>query len=110
MQAFPQGQITVATPGTPVPLAAGPTSGGVSRIFAENIIGGTGKVYFGLVGMNKTTGAGVIHVFWPTGAGGAVANTFQIDDDKSANTLRPEQYAIDADNAGEGARVTYWQR
>jgi hypothetical protein len=73
MQAKSFGKIAVPTTGTPVRLTTDTTLR-VARLRFAAVIGETGRVFLGVAGMNKATGAGVIKEFWPTGAGGGVAD------------------------------------
>jgi hypothetical protein len=98
------GKIAVAAPGTPVRLTSDETLRAVRLRFAT-LIGETGRVFLGVAGMNKSTGAGVIKEFWPTGVGGGVADDLVLE---SPNGLRPGDYWIDANVAGEGLIVAYW--
>jgi len=43
--------------------------------------------------------------FWPTGVGGGVADDLVLE---SPNGLRPADYWIDANVAGEGLIAAYW--
>lgn len=106
LQARSFGKIVVATPGTPVRLSSD-LNLRVSRIRLAVVIGEVGRVFLGVAGMNRATGAGVIKEFWPTGAGGGVADEFVIDS-PNGDLLRPADYYIDANNAGEGLIVAYW--
>ena len=105
LQARSFGKIAVPLPGTPVRISADTTLR-VSRLRFAPVIGEVGRVFLGVAGMNKTTGAGVIKEFWPTGAGGGVADEFVID--APNGDLRPADYYIDANTAGEGLIVAYW--
>jgi len=98
------GKVAVVAPGTPVRLTSDETLRAVRLRFAT-LIGETGRVFLGVAGMNKATGVGVIKEFWPTGVGGGVADDLVLE---SANGLRPGDYWIDANVAGEGLIVAYW--
>ncbi|MBI4890496.1 MAG: hypothetical protein HY821_07705 [Acidobacteria bacterium] len=69
-------------------------------------IGETGRVFLGVAGMNKASGAGVVKEFWPTGAGGGVADELVLE--SAAGELRPSDYYVDANTAGEGLIIAYW--
>jgi hypothetical protein len=58
--------------------------------------------------MAKATLAGVARILWPNSAGG-FSETFFIEAQDGADSIRLAEYAIDADVAGEGLLVTYWQ-
>ncbi|MBI4905582.1 MAG: hypothetical protein HY820_18260 [Acidobacteria bacterium] len=105
LQARSFGKIAVPTPGTPVRLSSDLTLR-VGRLRFAPVIGEVGRVFVGVSGMNKANGAGVIKEFWPTGAGGGVADEFVID--SPSGELRPSDYYIDANTAGEGLIVAYW--
>jgi hypothetical protein len=99
------GKIAVSTPGTPVRVTSD-TSIRAHRIRFAAVIGETGRVFLGVQGMNKATGAGVVKEFWPTGAGGGVADELVIE--SAAGELRPSDYYVDANSAGEGLIAAYW--
>jgi len=75
------------------------------RIRFAVVVGETGRVFLGVEGMNKATGAGVVKEFWPTGAGGGVADELVLE---SVKGLRPADYYVDANVAGEGLIAAYW--
>jgi len=99
------GKIAVPTPGTPVRVTSD-TSIRARRIRFAVAIGETGRVFLGVQGMNKATGAGVVKEFWPTGAGGGVADELVLE--SAAGDLRPSDYYVDANTAGEGLIAAYW--
>ena len=99
------GKIAVPTPGTPVRVTSD-TSIRAHRIRFAVAIGETGRVFLGVQGMNKASGAGVVKEFWPTGAGGGVADELVIE--SAAGDLRPTDYYVDANTAGEGLIAAYW--
>jgi hypothetical protein len=74
------GKIAVPTPGTPVRVTSD-TSIRAHRIRFAVAIGDTGRVSFGVQGMNKSTAGG---------------------------DLRPSDHYADANTAGEGLIVVYW--
>ena len=76
------------------------------RIRFAVAIGETGRVFLGVAGMNKASGTGVVKEFWPTGAGGGVADELVLE--SAAGELRPSDYYVDANTAGEGLIVAYW--
>lgn len=110
MTAYPQGKIAPATAGTPVQLsapAAGTSSNGlVACILVAQIGGTTGATYFGRVGLNRTTLAGVIFPFLAPGASGFI-NVQEIGDQDGPNVVNPLDYAVDAANNNEGMLITY---
>lgn len=99
------GKIAVPAPGTSVRVTSDTTIR-AHRIRFAVAIGETGRVFLGVQGMNKATGAGVVKEFWPTGAGGGVADELVIE--SAAGELRPSDYYVDANSAGEGLIVAYW--
>ena len=99
------GKVAVPTPGTPVRVTSD-TSIRAHRIRFAVAIGETGRVFLGVAGMNKATGAGVVKEFWPTGAGGGVADELVLE--SAAGDLRPSDYYVDANTVGEGLIVAYW--
>jgi len=101
-----KGRVNVATPGTPVPLTTDNTVV-ASKLFFQVIPGLTGKTYVGVASMAKATLAGVARVLWPNAAGG-FSETFYIEAQDGANSIRVADYFVDADVAGEGLLATYW--
>lgn len=106
LQARSFGKIAVLAPGTPVRLSSDENLR-VNRLRFAGVVGEVGRVFLGVAGMNKATSAGVIKEFWPTGAGGGVADEFVIES-PNGDLLRPADYYIDANSAGEGLIVAYW--
>lgn len=106
LQARSLGKIVVPVPGTPVRVSSD-ESLRVNRLRFAVVVGEVGRVFLGVAGMNRATGAGVIKEFWPTGAGGGVADEFVIES-PTGDLLRPADYYIDANTAGEGLIVAYW--
>jgi hypothetical protein len=109
MQPNSFGKISVPTPGTPVQVTADSTIR-ANRIRFQNVIGEAGHTFLGVSGMNKSTYAGVIKDFWPTGGGGGVADSYEIVSADGSNDLVPSQYFVDANSASEGLIVAYWTR
>lgn len=103
------GKISVAAAGTPVQVSTDTTLR-VNRIRFAVVIGQTGRIFLGSAGMNKTTGVGVIKEFWPTGAGGAIADAWEVADSAGGDTLRPSDFWVDANTSGEGLMVSYCVR
>lgn len=99
------GKVAVPTPGTPVRVTSDTTIR-AHRIRFAVAIGETGRVFLGVQGMSKASGAGVVKEFWPTGAGGGVADELVLE--SAAGELRPSDYYVDANTAGEGMIVAYW--
>jgi hypothetical protein len=100
------GRINVPTPGTPVPLATDPAIT-ASKLFVQVIPGLTGKMYLGTRTMAKTTLAGVARVLSPNASGG-FSESFFLESQDGADSIRLKDYAIDADVAAEGLLVSYW--
>jgi len=109
MQPNSFGKISVPTPGTPVQITTD-TKIRANRIRFQNVIGETGHTFLGVSGLTRATFVGVIKDFWPTGAGGGVADSFDIVSADGSNDLVPSQYFVDANNAAEGLIVSYWTR
>jgi hypothetical protein len=99
------GKTAVPTPGTPVRVTSD-TSIRAHRFRFAVAIGETGRVFLGVAGMNKASGAGVVKEFWPTGAGGGVADELVLE--SAAGELRPSDYYVDANTADEGLIIAYW--
>jgi len=112
MQPFSLGKISVATPGTPVPLTTNATLM-ACRVRIESIIGEAGRVFLGVQGMNKATLAGVIKQFWPTGVAGPApaipVDSWQAIEEGGDNTIQLSRLFVDANTANEGVVVEYWQ-
>jgi hypothetical protein len=100
------GRVNVATPGTPVQLAASPTP--CNRIRVSVIAGLTGKCYFGTAGVNHSTLVGVIKELWPN-SGGGVDDAYEVWSEDGTDSLHLEDYWIDVAVAAEGLIVAYWQ-
>lgn len=108
MQIQSLGKIAVPTPGTPVPLAS--TSMLVWKYRVQAVIGETGKIWLGDSTLQSASNTGVIKSFWPTGAGGGVADSFEDFADDDDNVIDISQLRLDAQNAGEGAIVSVWTK
>lgn len=96
------GVTQVPAPGTPVALTlpSGMAIKTVHAILIEALAANTGKVYIGLVGMNKTTLAGVITVLpVPTTN---LLPTFSASIAQAANGLPASTLFVDADQATDG--------
>ena len=100
------GRLNVPTPGTPVSLSNNPDAT-ASKLFFQVIPGLTGKMYIGTPGMSKVTLSAVARVLAPNPTGGFSEN-FEIESQDGEDSIRLNQYAIDADVAGEGLLVTWW--
>jgi hypothetical protein len=100
------GRVNVPVAGTPVPLTTNPAIT-ASKLFVQAIPGLTGKTYLGSPTMAKATLAGVTRILWPNTTSGPVESFF-LESQDGENSIRLKDYAIDADNAGEGLLVTYW--
>ncbi len=109
MQPNSFGKISVPTPGTPVQVTTDKTIR-ANRIRFQNVIGETGHTFLGTTGLVKATFAGVIKDFWPTGAGGGVADSYEVVSADGCDLLVPAEYFVDANNAAEGLIVSYWTR
>jgi hypothetical protein len=111
MQPKSLGKVPVPTPGTPVPLTAN-SSIYAARVRVQTVIGETGRIWLGVIGMNKATHVGVLKQFWPTGAGGAgasiPADSWEVNESGGDNTLQLSSLYLDAAVAGEGAIIEYW--
>ncbi len=107
MRAKSFGKIAVPTPGTLVRLTTDTTLR-VARLRFAVVIGETGRVFVGVAGMTKANGTGVIKEFWPTGAGGGVADQIDIAAIDNRHLLAPADYHIDANTANEGLIASYW--
>src|ERR1700739_4570145 len=106
MQIKSFGKIAVPTPGTPVPLSATPLL--VWKYRVQAVIGETGKVWLGDSTLHSSNHTGEIKTFWPTGAGGGVADAFEDYAGNDDNVIDLSQLKLDAQIAGEGAIVAVW--
>lgn len=106
------GYVTVTTAGTPVRAtanAADPTARiGAQAILVQGLPANTGLIYVGLVGMNKSTGVGVLGIIGavtspagPGSWGGAMPNAF--------TGFNVADLYLDATVSGDKALVTYTQ-
>lgn len=98
--------VNVATGGTPVALAATPTR--VKHFRLAPKAGNTGKIWVGLVGMNKATGAGVVDVIFPNKSD-EKAKPFEPPCGEGFGPHDLSQYVIDADTNGEGVYRSTWE-
>lgn len=106
MQIQSLGKIAVPTPGTPVPLSS--TVMLVWKYRVQAVIGETGKIWLGDTMLQSASNTGVIKSFWPTGAGGGVADAFEDCAGNEDNVIDISELRLDAQNAGEGAIVSLW--
>jgi hypothetical protein len=110
MKVIPLGRVVVPTPGTPVPLSTvisipyTEIAGVVVRQFSAN----TGKVYFGNLSLNKSSGAGVIAELQPAPASG-ITDHYKIQAG-GADVIDPSQFEVDAAVSNEGPLVTLYVR
>ena len=93
LQARSFGKIAVAVPGTPVPITTD-TDLRVAKLRFAVVIGETGRVFLGVAGMNKATGGGIADEI--------------VLGSPNGDLLRPADYYVDANVAGEGLIVAYW--
>jgi hypothetical protein len=101
------GRVNVASPGTPVALSTDPKLR-VSKLFFQSVPGLTGKCYIGAPAMSSSALSQVTRVLVPATAT-AIADQFEISAKDGRDSIYLTQYAIDADVAGEGLLVSYWQ-
>lgn len=101
---FSLGKVAAPTPGTPVQLSAPASLPAVRSLTFSVIAGGSGKVYLGVAGMNKSTMAGVLKEFWPnTGTGPDDTYVLQLHPREAYNVT---DFYVDANNANEGLIVS----
>ncbi|WP_321471124.1 hypothetical protein [uncultured Paludibaculum sp.] len=101
------GKVSVATPGTAVPLSPVPLF--VRGFRAEAVVAATGRVYLGVAGLNRTTKAGFIKQFAAPAAGVNSTSDAIRQDGYSGNHIDLSKFMVDADVAGEGLLVSYWR-
>jgi hypothetical protein len=101
------GRVNVTTPGTPVALSTDPRAF-ASKLFFQAVPGLTGKTYIGNTSLKKSTWVGVTRVLAANSSSGMSENFF-IEASDGEDSIRLMDYAIDADVAGEGLLITYWQ-
>jgi len=106
MQIKSLGKFSVPTPGTPVPLSA--TTLLVWKYRVQAVIGETGKIWLGDSTLHASNHTGEIKTFWPTCAGGGVADSYEDNASNADDVIDMSQLRLDAQNAGEGAIVTIW--
>jgi hypothetical protein len=102
-----KGRVNISAPGTPVALTTDPTIR-ASKLLFQAIPGSTGKTYVGVTGMTKATYSGVARTL-ASNASSGFSDTFYLEAQDGENSIRLIDYAIDADVAGEGVLVSYWQ-
>lgn len=108
MQTVSFGLIRVPQPGTPVRICHD-ESLNVVMMVVRTVPGFTGKTYVGLEGMDKRSHGktGVVRVLSePPAFGPQDGEVFPPFPSGHANVVRPADYWIDADVAGEGVTVT----
>ena len=108
MQAIALGLISVPTPGTPVRVSTD-DSLRVMLMVVRTVPGFTGKTYLGVEGMNKNSAAktGVLRILSePPAFGPQDGEVLPAAAGGHANVIRPAEFWIDADVAGEGVIVT----
>lgn len=109
MTAKPLGRISVPTAGGRVALSSTPVT--ACRVHFQAVTGETGKIAIGDAALNLSTYAGMIHLLWPTGAGGGQPQAFDVvDESDSGNSIDLSTLYVGAQVAGEGCVVTYFQR
>lgn len=100
------GKIPVPVAGTPVAVPVPPSINPPSchAVIIEALPGNTGKIYIGLVGLNKTTLAQVLVVLpIPTVN---LLPTFSIALTVAGNAINLGQFYVDADISGEGVLIS----
>lgn len=108
MQTISLGLVRVATPGTPVRVTADETLN-VAMMVVRTVPGFTGKTYLGLAGMNKSSWnkTGVGRVFSePPAFGPQDGEVLPAHPSGHSNVIRPADFWVDTDVAGEGVTIT----
>jgi hypothetical protein len=109
MKSIPLGRVTVATAGTPVPLASVITQAQQAMLSAAGLCAkvevwpdptSSGKVFV----KDAKTGNVMAALPVPTGGYPVPWSTPEIDH----NGLRPTDFALDAATSGDGAFITLW--
>ncbi len=104
------GYVTVPTPGTPVNAALNVPQYLTKPVICHGYLfqakaGNSGKVYLGLRGFNKTTGAGMFHVLLaPTDTS---LPSFSAALTIAPNGLCLSEVFVDADETDDGVLITY---
>jgi hypothetical protein len=101
------GIVTVATAGTPVPLATDAELRACAILIAT-VPDFTGNIFLGGASLNQTTLAKVMIKFNAPSAAG-IPDHFLLQSEDGSNSLRISDYWMDASVSGEGALVTYFQ-
>lgn len=100
------GRTLVVVAGTPVavqvPSTVNPPT--CHAFVVEALSGNTGKVYIGLVGLNKSTLVGCLVVL-PVPTANLIP-TFSVSVTAASNAVALDQLYIDADNSGEGVLIS----
>jgi len=108
MQTISMGLIRVPTPGTPVRVCNDEALN-VAMIVIRTVAGFTGKTYVGIDGMNKQSAnrSGVVRILSePPAFGPQDGEVFPPYSSGQSNVIRPSDFWVDADVAGEGVTVT----
>ena len=108
MQTISMGLIRVTDPGTPVRICQD-ESLSVLMMVIRTVPGFTGKTYVGVAGMNKHSAnkAGVVRILSePPAFGPQDGEVFPPYPSGQSNVIRPSDFWVDADVAGEGVTVT----
>ena len=109
MTAKSLGKIAVASGGGRTAVSSSPLM--ACRVHFQAVTGETGKIGIGESTVNLATYAGLIHLLWPTGAGGGQPQVFEIVDESSGgNSIDLSKLYVAAQIAGEGCIVSYFQR
>ena len=96
------GKKTVTAAGTPEAVTA--TAQRLRSIKLQALPTNTGKVWVGTSALNKSTGAGVLHVIEaPSGSTSIPGVTLGIE--KGSSSLQATEIYIDVDTSGEGVHV-----
>ena len=99
----PLGKIACVTPGTPVRVIA--TATPCYGIIVSPVPGNAGGTYFGVAGLTKATGVGVVKAFIKPAASGII-DPLQVNG-PDGNQMNAADYYIDADTAADGLLVSY---
>jgi hypothetical protein len=105
-QFYALGKLVVAVAGTPQPVVPPPAMNPPSchAVIIEALPGNTGKIYIGLLGLDKTTYAQVLVVL-PIPTANLIP-TFSIALTVAGNAVNLGNLFIDADVGGEGVLIS----
>jgi hypothetical protein len=105
MPLFTLGKVTVTTPGTIVQLSTSVLN--CNTAYFQALSSNTGKIYVGVAGLNKATGAGLLRVIEPPTSSPTTLDSWNPASGVSVAPIDFSKLYIDADNPSEGLLISY---